>query len=233
MIGIIGAMAEEVAAIKEYIDVKSTYDYMGFIFYNGMIENNEVVIVQGGIGKVNTAICTTLLLEKYKIEYLINIGSAGGLQSSQSVGDVVVSSGVMHHDVDVTAFNYELGQVPQLPLIFEANKKLIEETVKILHENEINSQIGLIVSGDQFISREEQSLTIKNNFKDALCSEMEAATVGHVSYCYKIPFIIIRSLSDVYGHEDQSVQFDKYIAKAAKNSAILCKELVLRDFKLC
>lgn len=232
MIGIIGAMAEEVAAIKEYITVNDTYEYMGFTFYQGKIENKEVVIVQGDIGKVNTAICTTLLLEKYNVKYLINIGSAGGLQTTQSVGDVVVSSGVIHHDVDVTAFNYELGQVPQLPLVFEANKKLIEETTNILKENNINSQIGLIVSGDQFISREEQSLTIKNNFKDALCSEMEAATVGHVAYCYKVPFIIIRSLSDVYGQEDQSVQFDKYIAKAAKNSAILCKELVLRDFEL-
>ena len=100
MIGIIGAMEEEVAAIKEYMHITDTKNILDCIFYQGMIENKEVVLLQGGVGKVNAAICTTLLLTNYQIDMVINIGSAGGLCLKQEVGDIVISNEVCQYDFD-------------------------------------------------------------------------------------------------------------------------------------
>ena len=126
MIAVVGAMEEEVAEIKKYMDITSMQTIHGYTFYEGTIANTKVVVVQGGIGKVNAAISTTLLLTNYDIDFLINVGSAGGLSLSQNVGDVVISTGVLHHDVDVTAFQRELGEVPGMPRIFEPDKKALK-----------------------------------------------------------------------------------------------------------
>ncbi|WP_286149370.1 5'-methylthioadenosine/S-adenosylhomocysteine nucleosidase, partial [Thomasclavelia cocleata] len=128
MIGIIGAMEEEVAAIKEYMHITDTKNILDCIFYQGMIENKEVVLLQGGVGKVNAAICTTLLLTNYQIDMVINIGSAGGLCLKQEVGDIVISNEVCQYDFDITAFpNRILGEVPGLPPRIKANEDLINK----------------------------------------------------------------------------------------------------------
>ena len=119
MIGIIGAMEEEVAAILELMQVSQTQVNQGYTFYEGTMNEKPVVLVQGGIGKVNAAVSTTLLLSQYDIHFVINIGSAGGLKLNQNVGDVVVSTGVLHHDVDITAFGRTLGEVPGMPCVFQ------------------------------------------------------------------------------------------------------------------
>lgn len=231
MIGIIGAMEEEVAAIKEYMDIVATKKILDCTFYQGMIDKQEVVLLQGGIGKVNAAICTTLLLTNYQIDYVINIGSAGGLSLNQEVGDIIVSSEVCQHDFDITAFkNRVLGEVPGLPPRIKANEKLVIKAKNILNQMNQPSEVGLIVSGDQFIASEELVLKIKNNFKDAKCAEMEAAAVGQTCYKFDVPFIITRSLSDVFGKGDSSIQFDEYLAKAAKASCQFCLALIKESF---
>ena len=207
MIGIIGAMQEEVSALLNKAEITKENKLLDTVFYEGVIEGKEVVILQGGIGKVNSAICVSLLLTNYDIDYVINIGSAGGLKQEQNVGDVVVSNAVAYHDVDLSAFARPQGELPDLPRFISADKGLVKKASQILDGMGIQENVGLIVSGDQFISQENQVSKIKNDFPEALCSEMEAASVGHTCYKYNIPFIITRSLSDVFGKDDATKRF--------------------------
>lgn len=227
MIGIIGAMEEEVAAIKEYMHITDTKNILDCIFYQGMIENKEVVLLQGGVGKVNAAICTTLLLTNYQIDMVINIGSAGGLCLNQEVGDIVISNEVCQYDFDITAFpNRILGEVPGLPPRIKADEDLINKAKIFLEKLDLNYEIGLIVSGDKFVADNKTAEYIKNNFKDAKCCEMEAVAIGQTCYKFKTKFIIARSLSDIFGKGDSAVQFDEYLKKAAKASAKMCVALI-------
>ena len=227
MIGIIGAMEEEVAAIKEYMNIIDTKTILDCTFYQGTIENKEIVLLQGGIGKVNAAICTTLLLTNYKIDFVINIGSAGGLCLNQEVGDIVISDEVCQYDFDVTAFaNRVLGEVPGLPPKIKADQELIDKAKKVLENLKLNCEVGLIVSGDKFVADKNIVDYIKTNFAEAKCCEMEAAAVGQTCYKFNTIFIIARSLSDVFNKGDSTVQFDEYLNKAAKASALMCVALI-------
>lgn len=227
MIGIIGAMEEEVAAIKEYMNIIDTKTILDCTFYQGTIENKEIVLLQGGVGKVNAAICTTLLLTNYKIDFVINIGSAGGLCLNQEVGDIVISDEVCQYDFDITAFaNRVLGEVPGLPPKIKADQELIDKAKKVLENLKFNCEVGLIVSGDKFVADRNTVDYIKNNFKEAKCCEMEAAAIGQTCYKFNTKFIITRSLSDVFNKGDSAVQFDEYLNKAAKASALMCVALI-------
>lgn len=226
MIGIIGAMEEEIAELLKYMDIRQKNEKQGYLFYEGHIHNHDVVLLQGGIGKVNAAIATTLLLTNYNIDYVINIGSAGGLHLNQNVGDIVISHKVAHHDVDLTVFGKEIGEISGLPRYFKPDSHLLELTQNILKKENKAYHIGLIVSGDQFISQKNQVETIKKNFPDAMCSEMEAATVAHVCYVFNKKFIITRSLSDIYNKGENATQFDEYLKEASQASAKMCYQLI-------
>ncbi|MFV0396293.1 MAG: 5'-methylthioadenosine/adenosylhomocysteine nucleosidase [Coprobacillaceae bacterium] len=226
MIGIIGAMQEEVEAIKEYMIIEEEKKVLDSHFYIGKREDKKVVLLQGGIGKVNAAICTTLLLLNYDVSYILNIGSAGGLQDNQEVGDIIISNGVIHHDVDVTAFGRDIGQVPGYPTVFLPQEALLHNVTNVLNSLHIKSHDGIIVSGDQFIATASQVGAIKKAFPNALCAEMEAAAIAQTCYKFNTPFIILRSLSDVYGKGESAMQFDEYLKIASKNSALLCKTLI-------
>lgn len=226
MIGIIGAMAEEVTALKQrmVIDEESVIHDIHFMI--GSLQNRPVVLMQGGIGKVNASYATTLLLEHFAIDYLINIGSAGGLLASENVGDVVIAQTVAHHDVDCESFGYAYGTVPGMPNGFTSDDKLIAATVTVLKDLGIPHHMGLIVSGDQFVARLDQVAQIQNHFPQAIAVEMEAAAVSQVAYLYHVPFIILRSLSDVFGKGESGIQFDTYLALASEHSAQLCEKVV-------
>lgn len=226
MIGIIGAMAEEVAALKQEMLIEKEAQIHAIRFYIGEIAGQPCVLMQGGIGKVNAAYATTLLMENYHPDYLINIGSAGGLKSTQRVGDVVIGQSVAHHDFDCTAFGRSYGQVPGLPVTFDSEEKLLKATSKALCEMNQRYHTGLVVSGDQFIHTEEQIQTILQHFPNAVAAEMEAASVAQIAYLYQVPFVIIRSLSDVYQNGDHSRQFDTYLALASRQSALLTKKVI-------
>ena len=221
MLGIIGAMAEEVAALKEKMELKEEKNIHQVKFYIGLLNGKETVLMQGGIGKVNASYSATLLMEHFDIDHLINIGSAGGLKLSENVGDVVIASEVIHHDVDCVAFNYPYGKVPDMPLAFQTSQKLLDITTAVLDDLDISHHTGLIVSGDQFVSRNDQVQTILAHFPQAIACEMEAASISQIAYIYQVPFIILRSLSDVFGKGNNDVQFDTYLALASENSAKL------------
>lgn len=225
MIGIIGAMTEEIEIIKSTItDVKEKV-ISNIKFYQGSIHDKSVVLMQSGIGKVNASMSTTVLFEHFEIHYVINIGTAGGVKTNCEVLDIIISDKVSYHDVDVTAFNYEFGQVPQLPQYYYSDQKLIEASVDVFQKENLPYHQGLIVSGDSFINNEKQISEIIGHFHDVVAVEMEACAIAQVSYLYQKPFIIIRSLSDIAGKQS-SLSFEQYLKSAAHNSSTYVLKLI-------
>ncbi|SER73150.1 adenosylhomocysteine nucleosidase [Gracilibacillus ureilyticus] len=226
MIGIIGAMDEEVELLKSKMNIKEHTVIAKSDFFRGELEGQEVVLLKSGIGKVNAALSTTVLFEKFQPEYVINTGSAGGFHKDLEVGDIVVSSEVVHHDVDVTAFDYDYGQVPGLPATFQADPVLIEKAMSAAkHLTDVQAMKGLISTGDTFMQDESKIAFVREKFPNLIAAEMEAAAIAQVCYQYETPFVVIRALSDIAGKES-SVSFDAFLTKAAENAANLIMNVV-------
>ncbi|MBW8348194.1 5'-methylthioadenosine/S-adenosylhomocysteine nucleosidase [Bacillus sp. IITD106] len=225
-IAIIGAMEEEVSLLRNNITNKQIIEVAGCEFTSGNIGEKQVVLLKSGIGKVNAAMSTTILLEKFKPDIIINTGSAGGYNPNLNIGDLVISTEVRHHDVDVTIFDYEYGQVPQMPPAFLADSSLIETALKAAEKLEgIQAVKGLIATGDSFMNDPERVEFVRSKFQDLQAVEMEAAAIAQVAYQFNVPFVIIRSLSDIAGQESH-ISFDEYLDKAAVNSANFVLEMI-------
>ncbi len=219
IIGVIGAMDEEVAILKEALQDREETQIAGGLFYTGNISGKQVVLLKSGIGKVNAAMGATLLNQLFSPDLVINTGSAGGFNPSLNVGDVVISREVTHHDVDVTAFGYEYGQVPQMPARYTADETLIDLAVKSAKQiSGIRAVTGLIASGDSFMNDANRVAFIRTKFQDLEAVEMEASAIAQVCHHYQTPFVIIRALSDIAGKESQ-ISFDEFLETAAKHSA--------------
>lgn len=225
MIGIIGAMKEEVAILKELIKNQRVEKIMHVEFTVGLLHDKEVVLLESGIGKVNVAIATTLLLEKFAVDVVINTGSAGGIITDAEVGDVVISKAVAYHDVDVTGFGYDWGQVPGLPAVFKSDGDLVSKVEDVLKRVDIRYFTGQIVTGDAFVNRPEQLVVVKENFNEAIALEMEAAAVAQVCHIANIPFVVVRALSDIAGKESE-ISFDEFLPRAAVVSSWIVLELI-------
>ncbi|AJD91598.1 5'-methylthioadenosine/S-adenosylhomocysteine nucleosidase [Jeotgalibacillus malaysiensis] len=224
-IGIIGAMEEEVESLRSSMENIETETIANSEFTSGLLKQKEVVLVKSGIGKVNAAMTTTILMERYQPDVIINTGSAGGFDPALDVGDVVISDDVRHHDVDVTAFNYEYGQVPGMPASFKADEKLRETALKCAEDiQDIKSVSGLIATGDSFMNDPKRVEALQGRFDQLQALEMEAAAIAQVAHQYDTPFVIIRSLSDIAGKESH-VSFDQYLKTAAINSANLIMKI--------
>jgi adenosylhomocysteine nucleosidase len=225
-IGIIGAMEEEVVLLREQLTELNKNELAGCEFYTGYLNDQEVVLLKSGIGKVNAAIGTTLMIQLYKPDVILNTGSAGGFHTDLNVGDVVISTEVRHHDVDATIFGYEYGQVPQMPANYLPDRTLVEAAEKAGTRVE-NIQVakGLIASGDSFMSDHERVEDIRTKFPALYAAEMEAAAIAQTCYQFNVPFVIIRSLSDIAG-KDARVSYDQFLKTASKNSAELVQKIV-------
>jgi adenosylhomocysteine nucleosidase len=225
-IAIIGAMEEEVAILRNQIQSSSSNTIANSEFTSGRLKGADVVLLRSGIGKVNAAMSTAVLLHRYRPDIVINTGSAGGLNPALQVGDIVISTEVRHHDVDATVFGYEYGQVPQMPAAYQADRHLVETAARCADTLKgVQVVKGLIATGDSFMSDPERVKSIQNKWKDLQAVEMEAAAIAQVSYQFGTPFVIIRSLSDIAGKES-NISFDQYLEKAARNSAELVVKMV-------
>jgi len=224
--GIIGAMEPEVAILKSKLENCETTEYASFTFYEGTLEGNNVVIVQSGIGKVAAALATAFLIEKYSPDYIVNTGSAGGFEQSLKVGDIVISTEVRYHDVDVTAFGYEIGQLPANPPAYIPHQVLIEaaqegiEALSSTSETSIQTLLGLITTGDTFMTAEEDISKARKNFPTMAAVEMEGAAIAHTCHQLNVPFVVIRSMSDIAGKESPT-SFEAYLETASVNSSQL------------
>ncbi|WP_342511194.1 5'-methylthioadenosine/S-adenosylhomocysteine nucleosidase [Sporosarcina sp. FSL K6-1522] len=217
-IAVIGAMEEEVELLRKEIVSGKVTVVADCEFIEGEIGQHTVILVKSGIGKVNAAIATTLLLNNYKPDVVLNTGSAGGFQTSLEVGTVVISDEVRHHDVDVTAFGYEHGQVPGQPAAYVADEKLVTIARAAVEEiGEHAHATGLIASGDVFMSDPVRVEKVRELFPTMIAAEMEASAVAQVCHQFGTPFVVIRALSDIAGKES-SISFDEFLPIAARHS---------------
>ena len=229
MIGIIGAMDEEVHQIVNAMEVEKVEIKASMTFNMGKLSGKDVVIVRSGIGKVNAAVCTQILVDDFGVDYVINTGIAGSLKSEIDIADIVISDDVLHHDMDASGFGYALGQIPRMEtLSFKADEKLIalakDSCAHVIPQ--VGVHIGRIVSGDQFISNKEVKDKIISNFS-GYCTEMEGAAIAQAAYLNKVPFLILRAISDK-ADDSATMDYPTFEAQAIKNSVLLIRELVAR-----
>lgn len=227
MIGIIGAMEEEVAALKEAMEVQETIEQASMVFLRGELCGKEVVIVRSGIGKVNAGICTQILADRFGVDRLINTGIAGSLDAKIDIGDIVISTDALHHDMDATEFGYPVGQVPRMEtLSFTADEELVKKAVKASEKvnPDIHTFTGRIASGDQFIASREVKEKIIQNFHP-LCVEMEGAGIAHAASLNQISYVIIRAISDK-ADNSAHVDYPTFERQAIAHSVRLVKELL-------
>lgn len=226
MIGIIGAMDAEVENIFSKMSSKEKISLNGYDFFKGKLFDKDVVVVKCGIGKVNAALCTQLMILNFKPKKIINTGIAGATEKGLNIYDFVVSSEAVYHDFDTTFFGYKLGQVPGLPETFKADEELANLVIKTFNNSEIskNHKIikGRIASGDQFIAGGEKKDFILKNFNPA-CVEMEGCAIAHTCHINKIPFVIIRCMSDC---ADENVEATYSEAEASHVSSQCLIELI-------
>ena len=229
MLGIIGAMDEEVSKLKEIMDDIEISTRASMEFYNGKMCGKDVVVVRSGIGKVNAGICTQILVDIYGVDSVINTGIAGSLNADIDIGDIVLSTDALQHDMDATGFGYEPGVIPRMETsTFIADEKLRRVAKESCEK--VNPDIkvfeGRVVSGDQFISDKGKKTYIEENFKGS-CTEMEGAAIAQAAYLNNIPFLIIRAISDK-ADDSATVDYPTFEAKAIEHSVKLVKEMVSR-----
>ncbi|PTM53231.1 5'-methylthioadenosine/S-adenosylhomocysteine nucleosidase [Desmospora activa] len=218
-IGIIGAMTEEVSLLRERMNRADIETIAGSTCHTGTIDGIDVVILQSGIGKVNAAIGTTLMIQNQQPDYIINSGCAGGFHPDLAVGDIVISTEIRHHDVDATIFGYEYGQVPQMPAFYQADPVLVTMAAKAAQTHlDLRVHQGLIASGDSFMSDDNRVALIKSKYPHLYAAEMEAAAIAQVCHQFRIPFVVIRSISDIAG-QDAKLSYEQFMELAAERSA--------------
>jgi adenosylhomocysteine nucleosidase len=205
-LGIIGAMAVEIAALKEAMENMSVAQRAGMEFYEGTLSGLPAVVVQCGVGKVNAAMCTQILCDCFGVSHVVNTGIAGSLCAELDIADLVISTDAIHHDFDLRFWNRPIGQVPGMDVTaFPADEMLRSAAFAAAEQvNPGHTKQGRVASGDQFISSKEQKERIIADTQ-AVCAEMEGASIAHTAYRNGIPFVIVRAISD---KADDSAQMD-------------------------
>lgn len=235
-IAIIAAMEEECALLRARLTEASHQHYYQLPISTGLLDGVPVVLTQCGIGKVNAALATTTIINTFTPRAIINTGCAGGLVEHLKQGDVVIGNDVAHHDVDVTAFGYAHGQIPQQPPHYPADLRLLN-TARML-ANKLQKIIpahrlyeGLIVSGDQFVCESASKETILSHFPKAVATEMEAAAIAQVCHSLHTPCLIVRSISD-NGDESANQDFKTFLQLASENSANIVQTLTTQFYNI-
>ena len=205
-LGIIGAMDVEVAALKEKMETPAVTVRAGMEYFAGNLEGLDVVVVQCGVGKINAAMCTQILIDCFAVTHIVNTGIAGSLCAELDIGDLVISRDAIHHDFDLRFWGRPVGQVPGMDVIaFPADKVMMDAALAAAElENPRHNKLGRVASGDQFVCSKEQKDKIIADTQ-ALCAEMEGASIAHTAYRNGIPFVIIRAISD---KADDSAEMD-------------------------
>jgi len=218
-------MEEELHQLKEAISETTVKNIAKQTFYDGMIYDQPVTIVESGIGKVNAAVATTLLIQEFQVDLVLNTGSAGGIGSNLAIGDLVISTHLIHHDADNRAFGYTYGQIPQMPPDYMADEALGTLIERAAASMSWKVEKGLIVTGDSFVSSTHEIDRIKKYFPQALVTEMEGAAVAQTCAQFDIPFAVIRAVSDT-ADEEADISFDEFVLLAGKRSAELVLTLI-------
>lgn len=229
IIGIIGAMEEEVVLLKGAMEVEEIAEYASMSFCKGILCGKHVVIVKSGIGKVNAGICAQILVDKFNVSVLINTGIAGSLDSAIDIGDMVISTDLVEHDMDASIFGDPVGQIPRMDTFsFPADMTLVEKALSANAEvnPDIKTFTGRIVSGDQFVSSTEVKQRLVETFQ-AKCTEMEGAAIAHAAYLNQVSCVIIRAISDK-ADNSATMDYPTFEQQAIQHSVRLVQNLLLK-----
>ncbi|MDQ0193126.1 5'-methylthioadenosine/adenosylhomocysteine nucleosidase [Paenibacillus wynnii] len=217
IIGIIGAMDEEINLLLRGMENKSLEMKCGIQFYRGTFADRSVVVCKSGVGKVNAAVTTQVLIDTFKASQVLFTGVAGALHPELNIGDIVISSECMQHDMDVTPLGFARGIIPfQEVSSFPADPELIGLAQKACCELQVQYMTGKVLSGDQFIASLETVTRLREEF-GGVCAEMEGAAVAQTCYMNSTPFIIIRSMSDK-ADGSAHVNFTEFTVEASRRS---------------
>lgn len=219
-IAIIAAMDEEIHAITQRLSNVKKYQAFGTAYYEGLLHQKKTVVFQSGIGKVHAALAAAFVITHFSPRAIVNFGAAGGINNDMEIGDIAISSATFYRDVDVTPLGFAYGQIPNLPVLFAADARLIS-----IAKQAISSQVahkftvGLIGTGDFFLSKPEDIVQVRKAFPEIIAIDMEAAAIGHTCYLCGVPYVIIRAISDIVGNDDIHVDFLQFLKQASINSA--------------
>lgn len=223
-IGIIFAMREELNSLLKYLKIEKEYNIFDLKFYEGRLGNNYCILTESGIGKVNSTRCTQILIDNMNIDMIINIGVAGGISNKIKVCDIIIGEKLVQHDFDITAFNHEKGYIPNVGVYVESDKKLINIAKECTNNKNYNVVSGIIASGDIFCKETWMSEKINTKF-NALCVEMEGASIAQTCYLSNIPFIVIRSISDV-PNNNNVLTYEEFLKKSSDNVSDFVYEMI-------
>lgn len=224
-IGIIAAEEDEMMAIKELMQDVSEKDIYNLKFFSGKIYDKDCILVKCGVGKVNSARTTQVLIDNFDVNYVINVGSAGGINPDLEIGDIIVADRLVQYDFDLTGVgDYELGEICDLGKYIKTDEKLLE-IVKNLNLKDVKLRVGTIASADRFFSSPNEAPKIRKNFGNAECVEMEGAAIAQVCFLDNIPFLVIRGISDI-ANSNNKVDFHEYLKLASKQCAIIVNEII-------
>lgn len=224
-IGIIGAMDEEVAILLENLELEKKVQKANMEFSVGTLWSKNVVVVRSGIGKVNAAVCAQILIDDFNVDNIINVGIAGGVEKNLYPGDIVIANSLIQHDMDTSIFGDKIGQIPRLDTFdFKCSDKLIQYAKVACELIKHKYSIGCIVSGDQFINDADKIKWLEKEFNAYAC-EMEGASIAHVCYLNKTPFVVIRSISD-NANNGAHIDYEVFKDIAVKNSCSILKNML-------
>ena len=227
MIGIIGAMEEEITNLKSHMQVDEVQTIAGMSFYKGAVKGTKLALVRSGIGKVNAGICTQILASVYGVDTVINTGIAGSLNADIDIGDIVVSTSLVQYDVDARNFGYKLGEIPRMNIVeFPADKYLIDKTQSVFDSLGLGIKLykGMVATGDKFVSEDSLKAEIISNFH-AYCVEMEGAAIAQAAMLNNMACVVIRAISDK-ADNSADVDYRSFEAKAIENMSKISLALV-------
>ena len=218
------AMKEELDSLLKYLKIEKEYNIFDLKFYEGMIHNNYCILTESGVGKVNSARCTQILIDNMDVDMIINIGVAGGISEKLKVCDIVIGEKLVQHDFDITAFNHEKGYIPNVGVYIDSDTYLVNIAKECINNKKYNVVSGIIASGDIFCTESWMSKKINTKF-NALCVEMEGASIAQVCYLSNIPFIVIRSISDV-PNNNNVLTYEEFLNESSKNVSNFIYEII-------
>ena len=222
-IGIIFAMKEELDEFLNIVEKVNEYKIFDLDFYECNYNDKNLVLVESGIGKVNAARATQILIDNMEVEYIFNVGVAGSVNKNVKVLDIVIGEKLVQHDFDITAFNHEKGYIPNIGDKFiESDSYLLKIALEVGDET---THKGVIASGDIFCTEEAMSSKIATKF-GALCVEMEGASIAQVSYLSHIPFLVIRSISDSPTGGNNALTYEEFLKQSSCKVARYLKRLI-------
>ena len=229
-VGIILAMKEELEPLRKYLQNEKKMTIFNLDFYCGTINNINCVLVESGVGKVNAARTTQILIDNLKVDTIINIGVAGGVSDKLNIGDIVIGEKLVQHDFDITSFGHEKGYISGVGKYLNSDQNLInlvKENIKDKEFSKTNILEGVIASGDIFCTDKKMAEKIHTKF-DALCVEMEGASIAQVCYLCNIPFIVLRSISDT-PNGNNNIDFNKFVNESSNIIAKLLVKILKND----